>query len=311
MSPAAVLTATLPVYLTMLIGALARKFGWLKQESDAGIMSLAVRILFPCLAVERIVGNPALENGGQVFLAASLGFGLVVVAMAVCYLLTPLVGLKRGEGARTFALCTSFQNYGFVAIPVTEALYGKPLVGVLFTYTLGVEIAMWTVGVGLLTGFGKAPWRLALNPPVLSIVAALILHYLGAAPYIPTMLHTLMGQLGACAVPLCVVLIGASIMDLIGAERFAWRVAVGSAVLRQLVLPWTFLLAGVLLPLSLELKQILSVQAAMPAAVFTLVLARHYGGHPPTAMLVIVATTVASIFTAPFAIGFAMRWLGI
>ena len=38
MSPAAVLTATLPVYLTMLAGALARKFGWLKQESDAGII---------------------------------------------------------------------------------------------------------------------------------------------------------------------------------------------------------------------------------------------------------------------------------
>ncbi|WP_050031234.1 AEC family transporter [Verrucomicrobium sp. BvORR034] len=311
MSPAAVLTATMPVYLTMLTGALARKFGWLKKESDAGIMTLAIRLLFPCLAVERIVGNPALKNGLQVLLAASLGFGLVVVAMFLCYWVTPLLGLKRGEGARTFALCTSFQNYGFVAIPVTEALFGKPLVGVLFTYTLGVEIAMWTAGVGLLTGFGKAPWRHAINPPVLSILVALGLHYAGVGAYIPTMLHTLMGQLGACAVPLCVILIGASIMDLIGEERFAWGTAVSSAVLRQLVLPWTFLLAGMLLPLGTEMKQILSVQAAMPAAVFTMVLTRHYGGHPPTAMLVIVATTVASIFTAPFAIGFAMRWFGI
>ena len=311
MSPAAVLTATMPVYLTMLAGALARKFGWLKKESDAGIMTLAVRLLFPCLAVERIVGNPALKDGFQVLMASALGFGLVMVAMFLCYWITPVLGLKRGEGARTFALCTSFQNYGFVAIPVTEALFGKPLVGVLFTYTLGVEIAMWTVGVGLLTGFGKAPWRHAINPPVLSILAALALHYTGVGAYIPTMLHTLMGQLGACAVPLCVILIGASIMDLIGAERFAWGTAVSSAVLRQLVLPWTFLLAGVLLPLGTEMKQILAVQAAMPAAVFTMVLTRHYGGHPPTAMLVIVATTIASIFTAPFAIGFALRWFGV
>ena len=311
MSPAAVLSATLPVYLTMLAGALARKFGWLKQESDAGIMTLAVRLLFPCLAVERIVGNPDLKDGWQVLLASSLGFGLVVVALVICYWLAPFLGLKRGEGARTFALCTSFQNYGFVAIPVTEALFGKQLVGVLFTYTLGVEIAMWIAGVGLLTGFGKAPWRHALNPPVLSILVALVLHYAGVGPYIPTMLHTLMGQLGACAVPLCVILIGASIMDLIGAERFAWRIAVSAAVLRQLVLPWTFIFAGLLLPVGDEMKRILSVQAAMPAAVFTMVLTRHYGGHPPTAMLVIVATTIASIFTAPFAIGFAMRWLGV
>lgn len=311
MSPLAVLSATMPVYLTMLAGALARKFGWLKKESDAGIMTLAVRLLFPCLAVERIVGNPALQDPLQVLLAASLGFGLVAVAMALCYWLAPLAGLKRGEGARTFALCTSFQNYGFVAIPVTEALFGKAMVGVLFTYSLGVEIAMWTAGVGLLTGYGKAPWRHAINPPVLSILAALVLHYAGVGPWIPTMLHTLMGQLGACAVPLSVVLIGAAIMDVIGTEKFSWRVAVSSAVLRQFLLPWTFMFAALLLPVGREMQQILCVQAAMPAAVFTMVLARHYGGHPPTAMLVIVSTTIASIFTAPFAIGFAMRWLGL
>jgi predicted permease len=306
-----ILFATLPVYLTMMIGAGARRIGWMQREADAGIMNLAVRVLFPCLAFERIVGNPALDNGGQVLLNATLGFFMVAVSMWLCYLVAPLIGMKKGEGARTFALCTGLQNYGFVAIPVTEALFGKPLIGVLFTYTLGVELAMWTVGVGLLTGFSKAPWRHAINAPVISILASLVLHYAGVGPHVPEMIHVLLGQLGGCAIPLCVILIGGTIMDLIGEERFKLNVAVATSVLRMFVLPFLFIAVGLWLPVSAEMKQVLCVQAAMPAAVFTVVLARHYGGHPATAVLVIVATTVVSIFSAPFAIGLAMKWLNV
>ena len=311
MNYATILAATLPVYLTMLIGALARWMRWLPREADAGIMNVSIRVLFPCLAFERIVGNDALKDGGQTLLAALVGYGLVAVSMLACFAFAPLIGLKRGEGARTFGLCVGLQNYGFVAIPVIEALFGPQLVGVLFTYTLGVEIAMWTVGVGLLTGLSKAPWRHAINAPVISILASLALHYAGAGPHVPEMLHKLMGQLGACAIPLSVLLIGATIMDSIGTERIRWSVALASPVLRLAVLPVGFLLAAWWLPMSDGLKKIMCVQAAMPSAVFTIVLARHYGGHPATAVLVVISTTIASIFTAPWVIGYAMKFLGL
>src|SRR5437016_9702137 len=106
-----ILTATLPVYLIMLVGAVMRGMRWMPREADAGIMNVAVRVLFPCLAFERIVGNPALNDGRQVLLAATLGYGLVAASIFLCYAMTPLIGLKRGDGARTFALCAGLQNY--------------------------------------------------------------------------------------------------------------------------------------------------------------------------------------------------------
>lgn len=308
----AILAATVPVYLTMLVGALVRRLGWLPREADAGIMNLSVKVLTPCLAFERIVGNPALNDGRQVLLNAAIGFALVLGSMSLCYAVAPLIGLKRGEGARTFAISTGLQNYGFVAIPVLEALFqNKLLVGVMFTFALGVELAMWTVGVGLLTGFAKAPWRLALNVPVIAILSSLVLHYLGVGPHVPELLHTLTGQLGACAIPISVVLIGASIYDLIGTERIRWNVALTAPVLRMAVLPLAFIAAGLWLPVTQDMKRILCVQASMPAAVFSVVLARHYGGHAATAVLVIVSTTIVSLCSAPFVIGLAMRWLGV
>lgn len=306
-----ILTATLPIYLMMIAGGVARKLHWMPRETDTGVMHLTVRLLFPCLIIERIVGNPALASPAQVLLAAVLGFSIAALAVLVSYLIARLLGMKSGAGARTFGLATGFQNYGFVAIPVTQAIFGPELIGVLFTFSVGVEFAMWTVGVGLLTGFSNAPWRQAVNAPVISTLVALALHYGGAGPYIPEAIHTFLATLGGCAIPLSLLLIGASIADLIGTEPIRWNVAVTSALMRQVLLPIMMLVIAASMPVSLELKQVLCVQAAMPAAVFSIVISRHYGGHAPTAVLVVLATSFVSLFTIPVAIRFGMRFLGL
>ena len=307
-----ILNAVLPTYLIMLAGAMARKLGLLPREADAGLMRLAVNLLYPCLIMERIIGNPEVSHPLRVLGAASLGYGLVIIGIYLSYALAPLAGLKVGEGRRTFAMTTGIQNYGFVAIPVMSALFpSKEALGVMFTFTLGVELSVWTLGVGTLTGLQKAPWKAALNVPVISILVALALNFLHAETFIPSPVHTVMNSLGNCSVPLCVLLIGASIADLWKEERFNWPVATLSAVLRQALIPVFFMLAAWLLPLTPDLRRVLVVQGAMPSAVFSLVLARHYGGHPATAVQVILATTAASLITIPLTISAMVKWLGL
>ena len=65
------------------------------------------------------------------------------------------------------------------------------------------------------------------------------------------------------------------------------------------------------LPISRELKETLVVQAAMPAGVFTLLLARHHGGDVPVALQVIFSTTAAAIITLPLWIHFGMQVVGL
>lgn len=305
-----IIFAVLPVYLNMVAGGLARRMGILPAEADAGLMRLSVNLLFPCLILERIVGNEAVMNPGQVLLAAGLGFGLVAMGMALAYAVAPLLGLRVGGGRRTFGLSVGVQNYGFVAIPVLSALFpGKETVGVMFTFTLGVEMAVWIIGVGILTGVQQAPWKALINAPVITIITALALNFLHFEHIIPVPLHTLLANLGACSVPLSVLLIGASISDLWGKEPINWPVALGSPVLRLLIIPLGFVACAALLPLGLELKRVLIVQAAMPAAVFSIVLSRMYGGHAATAVQVVLSTTIASLATTPWLIAFAVKWL--
>jgi predicted permease len=303
-----ILTVVLPVYLTMAAGAASRHVGILPKEADTGLMKLSVTLLTPCLILSRVVGNDSVMQPLPVILAAGLGYTLVALGIAVSYFAAPLIGLRKHEGRRTFAVACGLQNYGFVAIPIVTALFPDTgTLGVLFTFTLGVELACWTAGVGLLTGLGKAPWRLAVNPPVLAILLALALNFSGLHRWMPEVLSSTFLMMGNCAVPLAVLLIGASIYDIWGQEAVRWSVALFAPVLRLALLPIAFLAAAACLPVTPELKNVLVIQAAMPSAVFNIVIARHYGGHAPTAVQVVIATTLVSLITTPLVLAWAMK----
>lgn len=307
---ASILTVVLPVYLTMAAGFILRKRGLLTAEVDAGVMRLCVILLTPCLILDRVVGNESVMNPMSVLVASGLGFVLVAFGIALSYFAAPLIGLRKNEGRRSFAVSTGLQNYGFVAIPIVAALFpDKGTMGVLFTFTLGVEIACWTAGVGLLTGLGKAPWKLALNAPVLTILFSLLLNFTGMHAYVPEVARKTFTMIGACAVPLAVIIIGASIADIWGQERMRWSVAVLSPILRLGIIPVAFFGAAWFLPVPVELKRILIVQGAMPSAVFSIMIARHYGGHAPTAVQCVLSTTLVSMITAPIVIAWAKQAL--
>jgi predicted permease len=162
----------------------------------------------------------------------------------------------------------------------------------------------------LLTGLDKAPWRLALNAPVMTILASLLLNFTGLHVHVPPIAHNTFAMLGACAVPLAVLLIGASIADLWGQGVMQWKVAVFSPVLRLGIIPLVFLATAYFLPITTELKRVIVVQAAMPSAVFNIMIARLYGGHASTAVQVVMATTVVSCATTPLVIAWGLKLVG-
>lgn len=270
-------------------------------------MKLVVHVLSPCLIFHRVVGSPSVMDPWPVLVAAGLGFGLVTIGMVISYVTAPLAGLSVSQGRRTFALACGLQNYGFVAIPIVSALFPQDgTIGVLFTFMLGVELACWTSGVGLLTGFGKAPWRLALNTPVLAILFSLGLNFSGLHAWVPDFAMNTAAMIGACAVPIAVIMIGASIADLWGKEAMQWKVAMLSPVLRLGIIPLIIVAAALYLPLTLDLKRVLIIQSAMPSAVFNIMIARHYGGHVATAIQVVLATTLVSLITTPLVLAWGM-----
>ena len=307
------LNAILPVFLIVGIGALMQFRGWLAEGLDKSVMQFAINLLVPCLILDSLIGDKALNDHMTVLTAFGLGFGVIIVGIGICLLGAPLLGLSQGTGKRTFAVSVAIQNYGYIAIPVLVSVFGEGPLGILFLFAMGVEIATWTVAVSVLGGSSQSKWRQIVNGPFVAVLAGLALHYAGAANWMPVIITTAVDSLGSCAVPMCLFMIGATIVDQSRNAEWTlrWPTVLGTCVLRLALLPTMILTIAWALPLSLELKQVLLVQASMPAAVFPIILARIYGGHPPTAIQIALVTNFISVISTPVILELGRRWLEI
>jgi predicted permease len=224
------------------------------------------------------------------------------------------LGLTIGGGRRTFALAVGLTNYGYLPLPLMDAMFGPESRAVLLVHNVGVEAAIWTGGVLVVSGLSPiAGWRKLVNAPVISLVVALAANLTGAVAWVPAVVMNLVHTLALCAIPLGLIMTGASIQPHLNDPRklVDTRVTLSAWLLRLAVLPWIFLLAARYLPCPVELKRVLVVQAAMPSAVIPIIVARLYGGQPLVAVQIVLGTTALALFTIPFWIRFGLAFAGL
>lgn len=331
-----ILSAMLTVAIVTGMGALARRMNWLTKEADTSLLSLTINVLLPCLIFDVIVGNERLKTAGNVFPPPVAGFILASAGMLIAWgfakVVGPHIGLKTPAAQRTFAFAAGIVNYGFIPIPLTEVLWShepdirNATMGVLLIHNTGVDFAIWTVGIIILSGsVGKGWIKRVINPVSIAIVVSLIINTIGqdilnavnlSGPVSENMLQGVrkaISMVGKASVPLSLILVGATIIDYLPA--LSPRKAMGTiglgALLRLGLLPCLFIAVAWFFPFSSELKRVLVIQAAMPSAMIPIVLARHYEGDPATALRVALGTTLISLITIPLWLHFGLGWVGL
>jgi len=302
--------ATVSVFSVIGIGAVSRRAGWLNEEADHSLLELVIRVLLPCLIFSAVSNNQALKLPSNIYLPPLIGFtticlGLAVAAVAVI-LPSRLIGPTSARERRTFMFSVGVHNYGYLAIPLVIQLFDEETLGVLFMHNMGAGLAFWSFGFMILSGRWDRRWyRHMINAPTVAIVFSLAFNSTGAGEHVPGFIAKTIEWLGQASIPLSLILIGATIADELrpgakGPNMAATMKIIGWAcLLRVGLLPIGFLLIAILMPGSLELKRVLVVEAGMPSAVLPIVLARHYGGDPGTALRVALSTSMLALFTLP------------
>lgn len=310
-APGEVVASVLPVYLLIVTGALLRWARVVTKEHDEGVMRVVYTVMLPCFMLDKILGSEVLKSGSVVFSAIAIGFGMILVGIVIGLLVGRAIGLEKGTGMRTFALASGSQNFGFTAAPVVEILWSTGALALLFVHNIGVELAMWSVGVMLMSGDRGIPWRRVINGPVIAVVTGLLLVALGWDTHFTGPGRKAMSMIGVGAFPLAILITGCTIMDLVASEKPTLKIMLGSSLVRLVLSPLAFLAAAKFLPIAVELRQVLVVQAAMPAAMTPIMLARLYGGRPAIAVQIVVVTTALSLLTLPWIITLGCRWIGL
>ena len=307
------LAAVAPVFVVLACGAGLRALGKLRPESDSSLLSVAVNFLYPCFIADVVINSNALRDPRNVFIAPAVGCATLLIGFAVAFSVAVLMRMNRPQPARTFAFASAIPNWGYLAIPVVQSLFpaqSKDTLGVLFIHNIGLELTLWSVGVWLLAG--EKSWRRAFNIPFFAILASLLLSVVRAGEWLPRFALESLHFLGQAAMPLSLLLTGATLTDQFR-EKDApskWSGMFAGVAVKLLILPPLFLIAARWLPCSIELKRVIVVQAAMPSAMVPVILARMYGGDAGLSLRIVLATTALGLITIPLWLRVGLGWIG-
>jgi len=209
----------------------------------------------------------------------------------------------------SMVVASMFVNSGNYGLAATKFAFGEDALaralvcfvfGTVVVYTLGVLIA----SMGKLSA-GQALRQMLMVPAVYGLIAAGLVRQMDWQ--VPLFLDRSVGMLGDASIPLMLVLLGLQI-----AEARSWprdrMVLIGASALLQLVVsPVIGLVLAHWMGLSGASLQAAVLQASMPAAVVTTVLAVQYDLDKTLVSGVVVLTTVLSPLTLTPLIAYLLK----
>jgi predicted permease len=290
----------LPIFLVAGVGfLLARYLG----ASVQTLSRVSFNALAPCLVFSQLVTSPmtGLEFGRMALFCVLSTFAMGLVARLAA---VPL-RLDRPE-VSAFLLVVMFSNGGNYGLPVVLFAFGRDALSHASVYFVTSAVLVYTVGV-LLAASGRRTLRGALTgilkvPAAWAVAAAAIV--LGSGVEVPLALMRPIALLGDAALPIMILVLG---MQLERASTPDRPGAVAVAVMLSLVVaPIVALALASLIGLTGPARQAAVVQASMPTAVVTTILALEYDVLPGFVTSVVLLATMLSPLTLTVLIAYLL-----
>ena len=312
---------TLSLVLLILTG-----YFWAKKcEVSKGVVGqlskLLINVLLPCFYFSNIIKLEEDLPFSLVALSGLAGFFNYCFALLICSVLFRFVRRKMiftKLQSRSFIFSMILQNYGYLPIPLVGSLFlNDPLILVLlFIHNCFVELAIWTVGITYLKGdFNKHFYRSIFNMPFIAIVLGLFVHYLDIP--VASVLVNFTGLAGQATIPMALIVVGTTMAGINITQSknlskkklryYIWRIYAMVFFLRHFLLPLLILLFAYLFVSSPELTKVLILEAAMPAALFPLVIIQLYKGSFNLVARAIIFSTIVGFLMIPVIILLTMK----
>lgn len=285
-----------PVFLIVAVGAWA---GRTLDLQPATLSKLSYWILGPAF-IFNVFGDANLELGLIGRMAAS---GLVAMAATALITVAMMRATRRSRPATAASIMTSvYGNVGNFGLAIVAFTYGEdalPLAGVMF---IVVNIGGLIVGVTAASGQRASPViavRTALMAPMtLAVPPALVVNAFDVE--VPLLIERPISLISGALIPVMLLTLGAQLAAMsrprIGAEL---SVPVGT---KLVVNPLAAAAAATLFDLTGVPAGVVVLQSAMPAAVFTAMVALEHDLEPTLVTTTVLVGSIASIVSLPVVI---------
>lgn len=305
---AKVITTIIPIFMLIMLGAGARRLGFMKIEFIAAANRLVFYLAIPALVFRALTKASLRSEFDPWSVIMMLIAVLFVVGLAVFINLQRKTNDSSLQG--TFAQAAIHGNLGYIGLAVAfyyldESGFARASMMVGF-----LMILQNFLGVVLLQYYGckKSVSRrrrdllvpVLLNPVILAALAGIIFNLSGLP--LPQIFDRFLLILSGLALPMGLLLIGASISFALLRRWLPQAMLV--AFLKLFILPAVGLLLFRLAAVDAKTYAPGLILLAAPTATLTYVMAREMSGHVDLAVASISLTTILSAFSYAMWLGF-------
>lgn len=289
-----------PVFVLICLGYALRRGGIPSAEFWNLNDRLVYFLLMPALFYVRI--STADLSGEVVLTLVSVLYAGFFLSIGYGVILALVLRMKGTVATSLFQGVGRFNT--FIALAVAEALYGAPALQIA---VLAAAVLVPVVNLTVVSLFAwwlprpgarpvvAAARGLATNPLILSILAGLAANWagLGGLP----VLHETLSILGAAALPIMLLCVGAN-LKLRGLKGEAGPIVL-SALGKLVVFPAVVMGLALALGVDAMQAQVMMIYGALPTGVAAYTLSRQLGGDAPLMAAMITAQTLLSFAAMP------------
>ena len=291
----------LPALVIFLIGFIAQKVIGFDIKS---ISAMSLYILSPCLAFRTFYTNNLTLDYVYIMIAALL---LSFTLLIITYIVAKITRANQSESS-ALMLSSVFMNSGNYGAPVV--LFALGPAGFDYAVILMVlhSLLMNTLGIffaalgGQEGGGHKQALHSVVRMPVLyAAILGMFCHWIGlelSAPF-----QDALELVANATIPIIMLVLGMQ-LAVISRKRVIYRFVIGASIIRMVASPLIAVLILSFLPLNDLAKTVFIIQAAMPAAANTTMLALQYDTEPDLVSFTTLVTTILSILSLPIVLYF-------
>ncbi len=289
------------VFVLIGIGALVARLGIMQRDGVAQMSTLVVQVTLPAAIFDAVATDLSLEALASVPLILVLGIGLGALTWGLGLL---AARLHRVDASRrpVYAFAAGCGNTGFLGIPLVGALLGPTALVTAVLYDFTTTINIFTFGVA---GLDRSAARLSvrrllgnlLNPMFLALVLGV--GWAATGLQLPSVVAGVVGLTGDATTPLAMIAMGHMLYSSRREAPVPMAQLASLSAIRVVLAPLLMLGAVWVLPLPAETQAVCVLQAGMPTAMLTAILAQQYGVDHHFAVRAALVSTLLSLGTLP------------
>lgn len=296
MSSSVVVNQVIILFLIMGTGFYARKRKMITDEGRKTISNLLVNIASPLLIISAFRLDFSADMMKNIIIVIAFSFA----SMIILIILGKILFIRyKGDKNAVLRFGTVFANWGFMGLPVVQALYGKTGIFYGSLFQLAFNTIVWTYGVALISGKSdfKSIKSAFLNPGIISVFLGFFIFLFSIN--IPEIIYRAIDMLGSTTVPLSMIIIGSNMADVKFRDAFLKPEIYYVSFVRLLLVPIVSIIVLKSIGISGAVLGTCVAMQAMPVATFAAIFSEKYDKDIYFASQCVFITTLISLVTIP------------